>query len=757
MCLLAECASIDRGVVKSGCGEKKMESDKCAVCDNFFNDPRILPCLHSFCSKCIVSLNQDNSVTCPTCSYQSLISPDHDGDGVQSLQSNTWLRETSRINGFIHEISQSSPDSASCASCGENAPSSSYCIECNGGVCKICLKAHSKVKDLRSHVILQPDQIKPMADDSNKAKSIHLSMLAMNPVCLSHEELKLDLYCKTCESLVCVKCSIATHKGHSVTELTEQAGESQRELQTNVQEISTGYGKLQKRIHSGNEIQVEIRQLKKRKVDVIEQAFFKLHQALNQCKETLLTEASQLCTAKDVQLSMQLESLEKLLRSVKEFETLSSHVTSGDYGLAHFMSIADTLNKRAVYLKEQVDLLCCDEFVAPAISVEVNQDGLVSFIEEFGSVSDKCPTSCSTVVIPRRNVAVGVEMKVRVISLDANKIPLCKGGAKVRGTLRCPIVNNSSTSCPVVDCNDGTYIVSVVQQQLGDHQLTITINSQRIEGSPFDITAVKPIDCTKITQPVDKISCTGWQPNFIAFSDNGDMFVTTGSKICVYDKSNLMKSSFGSTGTGNLQFQVLNGIAISGEVIFVTENKGNRIQKITTGGEFLGSFGEKGSDVGQFDCLWGAAVGPDGKLYVADCSNNRVQVFSSDWNMPNDSILCHVASIDVLRPVGIDFDLESNIHITSYTAGPVRVYCPSGKFIRQYGDKNTMHYGISIDSEGQSLVADCSHGRLLVYSSVGVLVHLIEGLSNPYGVSISPDGSVWVAANRGNQQLLKYK
>ncbi len=727
-----------------------MDSDTCAVCDNFFDDPRILPCLHSFCSKCIASLNQDNSVTCPTCSHQSLISPDGDSvpSSVQSLQSNTWLRETSRINGFIREISQLSSSDSSCASCGENAPSTSYCIECNGGVCTFCLKAHSKVKDLRSHVILQPDQMKPMADNSNKAKSVRLSM-AMNPVCLSHEELKLDLFCKTCESLVCVKCSITTHKGHSVTELTEQAGESQSELQKYIQEISTGYEKLQKSIHSGKEMQEEIRQMKKRKVDVIEQAFSKLHNALNERKEALLTEASQLCTAKDVQTAMQIESLEKLLRSVNEFETLSSRVSSGDCGLAHFMSIADTLNKRAVYLKEQVALLCCDEFVTPTISVEVNQDGLVSLIEEFGSVSDKCPTSCSTVIVPRRKVAIGVEMKVRVISLDAKKIPLCKGGATVRGTLRCPIVN-SSTSCPVVDCNDGTYIVSVVQQQLGHHQLTITINCQSIEGSPFDLTAVNPVDYTKITRPVDEISCN-WKPNFIAFSDNGDMFVTSESanEIHVYDKSsNLIKSSFGSYGTGNLQFQVLNGIAISEEVVYVTDNIGDRIQKITTGGEFLGSFGEAGSDAGKFHYLWGAAVGPDGKLYVADCGNDRVQVFSS-------SLLCHVASIEVIKPIAIDFDLESNIHITS-DDGPVRVYSPSGKFIRQYGDKNTNHCGIAIDSSGQSLVVDNSRGRLLVYSPAGVLVHSIEGLRDPCGVSISPDGSVWVA-DRGDQPLLKYK
>ena len=90
---------------------------------------------------------------------------------------------------------------------------------------------------------------------------------------------------------------------------------------------------------------------------------------------------------------------------------------------------------------------------------------------------------------------------------------------------------------------------------------------------------------------MDKISC-GWQPDFIAFSDNGDMFVTSGStnKIYVYDKSNLHKSSFGSKGTGDLQFQDLNGIAISGEgqILVVTEYRRSPLE-----GSFWGRLGRK--------------------------------------------------------------------------------------------------------------------------------------------------------------------
>ena len=89
---------------------------------------------------------------------------------------------------------------------------------------------------------------------------------------------------------------------------------------------------------------------------------------------------------------------------------------------------------------------------------------------------------------------------------------------------------------------------------------------------------------------------------YIAFSDNGDMFVTSESDHCihVYDSSGKKKTTIGSEGSGKLQFNEPQGIAITGDVIYVAEYGGNRIHKLTTGGEFLGTFGERGSDIGQF-------------------------------------------------------------------------------------------------------------------------------------------------------------
>ena len=120
---------------------------------------------------------------------------------------------------------------------------------------------------------------------------------------------------------------------------------------------------------------------------------------------------------------------------------------------------------------------------------------------------------------------------------------------------------------------------------------------------------------------------------YIAFSDNGDMFVTSERDHCihVYDSSGKRKTTIGSKGSGELQFNRPQGIAITGDGIYVAEYGGNRIHKLTTGGEFLGTFGESGSYIGQCDCPFDIKISPNGKVYVADKDNDHVQLFHSDW------------------------------------------------------------------------------------------------------------------------------
>ena len=287
---------------------------------------------------------------------------------------------------------------------------------------------------------------------------------------------------------------------------------------------------------------------------------------------------------------------------------------------------------------------------------------------------------------------------------------------------------------------------------------------QGIQGSPFELSVVAQRDYTKLKDPVQTI--TGINiPRYIAFTDNGDMFATSTSMfvtsfddhcIHVYDSSGKKKTTIGSRGRGEVQFESPFGIDISGEVVYVPEWGGHRIHKLTTGVEYIGVFGKKGSGIGEFRGPTDVKISPDGKVYVADCCNKRIQVFHPDWTISH--VIDGTVSGDggFSCPFGIAFDLSGNVHVSGYSSSSVTVFTPSGQFVRQYDKTQTNSpAGIAIDPSGYSLVNNRSNGTLSIFDPSGRFIHSVGGFNNQFGVSVSPDGSVWVA-DYDNYRLVKY-
>ena len=131
----------------------------------------------------------------------------------------------------------------------------------------------------------------------------------------------------------------------------------------------------------------------------------------------------------------------------------------------------------------------------------------------------------------------------------------------------------------------------------------------------------------------------------------------------MYDKSG---NSNGSGGTCKLQFQSPYGIDISNEVVYVAENSGHRIQMLTTGGECIGTVGKFGSGIGQFNSPIDIKISPDGRVYVADWVNNRVQVFNPDWTISHVIDSSSVPDgVGFSYPRAIAFDLSGDVHVCS--------------------------------------------------------------------------------------------
>ena len=64
--------------------------------------------------------------------------------------------------------------------------------------------------------------------------------------------------------------------------------------------------------------------------------------------------------------------------------------------------------------------------------------------------------------------------------------------------------------------------------------------------------------------------------------------------------------------------------------VFVADWRNDRIQQFTPEGEWQASFGQPGSGAGQLTRPSGVCVDADGDIYIADRQNDRVQVLSPD-------------------------------------------------------------------------------------------------------------------------------
>ena len=200
----------------------------CSICQEIFTDPKTLPCLHNFCSKCIVGwyARSGNPASkrfdCPICRARIDV-PDGDASKFRSsfnLKSLLQLLEAARAKS-----DQEQAELPECMSCGEHLKLIAFCLQCGGLICNECLHSHKRLKKVR-----QEHQVQLMADfqKENVESFVKSQMFCQEKF---HERNRLEYYCKeeTCRKCVCQKCVPLHHQNHDmlsieeVAEMTKQA------------------------------------------------------------------------------------------------------------------------------------------------------------------------------------------------------------------------------------------------------------------------------------------------------------------------------------------------------------------------------------------------------------------------------------------------------------------------------------------------------------------------------------------------------
>jgi DNA-binding beta-propeller fold protein YncE len=160
--------------------------------------------------------------------------------------------------------------------------------------------------------------------------------------------------------------------------------------------------------------------------------------------------------------------------------------------------------------------------------------------------------------------------------------------------------------------------------------------------------------------------------------------------------------------------------------IYVSDGYGNaRVHKYSPGGKLLFSWGEPGSDPGQFNVAHNIATDAEGWVYVADRENHRVQVFDgkgryeTQWN--NLHRPCGLYCCAGPKPQFIIGELGPGMNINREypNLGPrLSIVDAKGKLIARLGGERgpgletgrfIAPHGLAVDSRGDVYVGEVSY------------------------------------------------
>ncbi|XP_032893615.1 transcription intermediary factor 1-alpha isoform X1 [Amblyraja radiata] len=341
--------------------------ETCAVCKLNFQsrDPKLLPCLHSFCKKCLpepqrhlvlqgagsladssLLQQQIGVIRCPVC-HQECRQPD--------IIDNYFVKDTAEVPSSTDENFNQV-----CTSCEDNAEANGFCVECLEWLCKTCIEAHQRVKFTKDHTVRHKEDVSP------EAVSVSNQRMLFCPV---HRQEQLKLFCETCDRLTCRDCQLLEHKEHRY-QFLEEAFNNQKVI------IDTLTAKLQEK---RNYIQYTATQIQNR-INEVNENCKKVEQDIKVAVFTLMIEINK----KGKALLQQLESVTKdrqakLLQQQLEISGLSKQVEHvmnfAKWAISNRSSIALLYSKRLITFQLRYILRArCDATPVATSSVRFHCD-----------------------------------------------------------------------------------------------------------------------------------------------------------------------------------------------------------------------------------------------------------------------------------------------------------------------------------------------------------------------------------------------
>jgi len=268
-----------------------------------------------------------------------------------------------------------------------------------------------------------------------------------------------------------------------------------------------------------------------------------------------------------------------------------------------------------------------------------------------------------------------------------------------------------------------------------------------------------------------------WYPKYgnlrsLAADSVGNVYVASAANnnIQKFSSNGTVLTTWGTKGAENGQLNYPEGIAVDGYgFVYVCDQNNNRIQKFTSSGEFVAKWGSKGSGEGQFNVARSIAVDASGSVYVADVLNKRIQKFTSSGEFLTQWGSQGTGDGQFSASFFIAVDDYGNVYATDEGSNRVQKFTSSGEFITKWGSPGTGDgqfnhpEGIAVDGSGCVYVVETLNARVQKFTGSGGFLSkwgsmgaVIDGqFSGPMGVAVDGRGNVYIA-DTGNGRIQKF-
>ena len=287
------CAGVNSEMAAAAASVPVRELDdvtECPICAEGFTDARVLPCIHTFCLKCLQDYAKNTKpggkCACPLC-RQDFTVPE---GGLPKLPRNYFVEKVLEVKKLAARLSH---DDVQCDLCGPEKDASGgkvdgkafvFCTDCSRNMCEQCFNYHKMFKANATHKVIGLNEEHGTEDLLSKFPENH---------CDKHTEESIKLYCFECKLVVCMMCYVEQHNSHKCSDVKNVAAELTKQLDGDISNLRQTDGEC-------NKVMKKVESDEKKFTDnsaQAEQAICaeaeKLHNLVDRYKQVMLDELSQ--------------------------------------------------------------------------------------------------------------------------------------------------------------------------------------------------------------------------------------------------------------------------------------------------------------------------------------------------------------------------------------------------------------------------------------------------------------------------------